>query len=326
VLRRQDVGHRVVIRRIVGVRNGRPLFSDALGELVAVDESNLTVATKKGTIVVPLSEVHRAKRVPPQRRPTAADVIDLELAADAAWPAPVRGKLGDWLLRSAAGWTGRANSALPIGDPDRPLEEAIDAIEAWYAQRGQPALVNTPLPLAAPLGAALDDRGWTARPLTLVQTAPLPPLLTIDAGPGVSLAKTPAGDWLEIAEARKRGLPEAARQVLTGPAEVRFASVYDGDTLIATGRGAVVGGERRWLHLGSIEVVPTHRRRGLARRITAALAAWAADLGAGDAFLQVEERNTPAVTLYGQLGFATHHSYLTREQPSASGARPGGAC
>jgi len=324
VLRRQDVGHRVVIRRIVGVRNGRPLYSDALGELVSVDETNLTVATKNGTIVVPLSEVHRAKRVPPQRRPTAADVVALELAADAAWPAPTRGKLGDWLLRSADGWSGRANSALPIGDPDRPLEAAIDAIEAWYAERGQPALVNTPLPLAAPVGAALDARGWTARPLTLLQTAPLVPLVTGDE-PGVSLAKAPGDDWLEIAQARKKTLPAAARHVLAGPPEVRFASVYAGDTLIAIGRGAVVGDDRRWLHLGLIEVVPAHRRRGLARKVTAALAGWAAELGAGDAFLQVEERNAAAVALYGTLGFTTHHSYLTREQP-VSAAPPGAAC
>ncbi|GIF73675.1 N-acetyltransferase [Asanoa siamensis] len=315
----------MVIRRIVGVRNGRPLYSDALGELVAVDETNLTVATANGTIVVPLSEVHRAKRVPPQRRPTAADVIALELAADAAWPAPIRAQLGDWLLRSADGWTGRANSALPIGDPDRPLEAAIDAIEAWYAERGQPALVNTPLPLAAPVGAALDDRGWTARPLTLVQTAPLPPLVIDGDVSGVSLAKAPGDDWLSIYEARKKSLPPAARQVLTAPPEVRFAHVYDGDTLIAAGRGAVVGEERRWLHLGSIEVLPAYRRRGLARQVTAALAGWAAELGATHAFLQVEERNTAAIALYGGLGFSTHHSYLTREQP-LSGAPRDAAC
>ena len=315
MLRRQDVGHRVVIRRIVGVRHGRPLYSDALGELVAVDENNLTVATAKGTIVVPLSEVHRAKRVPPQRRPTAAAVIALELAADAAWPAPVRGKLGDWLLRSADGWTGRANSALPIGDPDRPLEAAIDAIEAWYAERGQPALVNTPLPLAAPVGAALDDRGWTARPLTLLQTAPLLPLAGAGNPSGVSLAKAPGDDWLAIYEARKQSLPPAALHVLTAPPDVRFASLYDGDTLVAAGRGAVVGEERRWLHLASVEVLPAYRRRGLARQVTAALAAWAVEIGATHAFLQVEERNAAAVALYGTMGFATHHSYLTREQP-----------
>jgi len=34
VLRRQDVGHRVVVRRIVGVSPERTLYSDALGELV----------------------------------------------------------------------------------------------------------------------------------------------------------------------------------------------------------------------------------------------------------------------------------------------------
>ena len=101
--------------------------------------------------------------------------------------------------------------------------------------------------------------------------------------------------------------------------------MYDGDTLVAAGRGAVVGGERRWLHLASIEVVPAHRRRGLARKVTAALAAWAVELGATHAFLQVEERNAAAVALYGAMGFRTHHSYLTREQP-VSAAPPGAAC
>ncbi|WP_444980120.1 GNAT family N-acetyltransferase, cg3035/Rv0428c family, partial [Micromonospora noduli] len=153
MLRQQDVGHRIVVRRIVGIREGRPLFSDALGELVELSETHLTLATAQGPLRVPVAQVHRAKRVPPTRRPTAAAVVALERAADEAWPAPTRGRLGDWLLRSAEGWTGRANSALPIGDPDRPLAAAVDAVERWYAERGQPALINTPLPLAAPVGA-----------------------------------------------------------------------------------------------------------------------------------------------------------------------------
>ncbi|MEH1027441.1 GNAT family N-acetyltransferase [Micromonospora profundi] len=174
MLRQQDVGHRIVVRRIVGIREGRPLFSDALGELVELSETHLTLATAKGNLRVPVAQVHRAKRVPPTRRPTAAAVVALERAADEAWPAPTRGQLGEWLLRSAEGWTGRANSALPIGDPDRPLPAAVDAVEQWYAEQGQPAIINTPLPLAAPVGAELDIRGWTTRPPTLVQTAPLP--------------------------------------------------------------------------------------------------------------------------------------------------------
>ncbi|WP_433649136.1 GNAT family N-acetyltransferase [Micromonospora zamorensis] len=174
MLRQQDVGHRIVVRRIVGIREGRPLFSDALGELVELSETHLTLATAHGPLRVPVTQVHRAKRVPPTRRPTAAAVVALERAADEAWPAPTRGRIGDWLLRSADGWTGRANSALPIGDPDRPLAAAVNEVERWYAEQGQPAMINTPLPLAAPVGTELDARGWTARPPTLVQTAPLP--------------------------------------------------------------------------------------------------------------------------------------------------------
>lgn len=319
MLRRQDVGHRVVVRRIVGVRNNRPLFTDALGELVEITETDLTIATARGPLRVPLNEIHRAKRVPPARRPNAAGVIALELAANEAWPAPVQDRLGDWLLRAADGWTGRGNSALPIGDPDRPLEAAIDAVEQWYAARGQPALINTPLPLAAPVGAALDARGWGARPLTLVQTAPLP---TLPVRADVRLATAPSEEWLAVAAGRKGGLPGAARHILTAVRQVRFAHVYDDRArLLAIGRGTVTG-NGRWLGLALIEVVPDARRTGLAQQVVGALSRWAAEEGATRAFLQVEERNTAALSLYAGLAFTTHHSYLTRSAPSPSPSAP----
>ncbi|MCL7460564.1 GNAT family N-acetyltransferase, partial [Micromonospora sp. MSM11] len=300
MLRQQDVGHRIVVRRIVGIREGRPLFSDALGELVELSETHLTLATAQGRLRVPVAEVHRAKRVPPARRPTAAAVVELELAADEAWPAAVRGRLGDWRLRAAGGWTGRANSALPVGDPDRPLPAALDAVERWYADLGQPPMVNTPLPLAAPVGAELDARGWVGRPPVLVQTVPLaglPPAAPEHAGaPPVALATAPSDDWLTVAAGRKGGLPDAARHVLTAVDQVRFAHVYADDALLAIGRGTVTG-PGRWLGLSLIEVLPEARRQGLAGRIIRALVDWGAAAGASRAFLQVEQRNTPAVAL-----------------------------
>ncbi|MET7373580.1 GNAT family N-acetyltransferase [Micromonospora arida] len=323
MLRQQDVGHRIVVRRIVGIREGRPLFSDALGELVELSETHLTLATAQGPLRVPVAQVHRAKRVPPTRRPTASAVVALERAADEAWPAPTRGRLGDWLLRSAEGWTGRANSALPIGDPDRPLAAAVDAVERWYAERGQPALINTPLPLAAPVGAELDARGWGTRPPTLVQTAPLPlPAWTPTGGQAdgwdsavVELATAPSDEWLAIAAGRKGGLPDAARHVLTAVDQVRFAHVYAEGTLVAVGRGTVTG-QGRWLGLSLIEVLPAARRQGLARRVIHELASWGVSGGATHAFLQVEQRNTAAVALYQRLGLVTHHTYLTRVAPN----------
>ncbi|SDT76713.1 GNAT family N-acetyltransferase [Actinoplanes derwentensis] len=319
MLRQQDVGHRVVVRRIVGVTGDRTLFTDALGELVDLTETELTIATAKGTVRVPLREVHRAKRVPAARRPHAATVIALEHAADEAWPAPVRARLGGWILRAADNWTGRANSALAVGDPDRPLEAAIDAVVKWYHERGQQPLINAPMPLAAPVNAALDERGWTSRPLTLMQTAVLAPMLATPARtdlPPVGLADSPGDDWYAMVAEHKGPLPAAALSVLNGVPEKVFAHVRDADgDLLAVARGAVTGPDR-WLGVSLLQTAPAARRRGLGQHVVRALAQWAAQHGATRAYLQVEERNTPAVTLYGRIGFSTHHTYLTRQAPA----------
>ncbi|WP_327024175.1 GNAT family N-acetyltransferase [Micromonospora sp. NBC_01739] len=348
MLGEQDLGHRIVVRRVVGTRAGRPVYSDALGELVEVSDSHLTLTTRTGQVRVPITEVHRAKRVPPARRPAADAVIELELAADEAWPAPVRVRLGDWLLRAADGWTGRANSALPVGDPDRPLPAALNEVERWYAARGQPPLVTTPLPLAAPVGAELDLRGWGSRPTVLVQTVALPLLTTppetdLDAMPPeaelgavsrgaglgaasskpggavsaavIELADEPSEQWLAVAASRKGGLPEAGRHVLTAVDQVRFAHAYVDGALVAVGRGTVTG-QGRWLGLSLIEVLPPARGQGHATALTRALGRWAQAAGATQAFLQVEQHNTPAVTLYRKLGFTTHHTYRTRTPPT----------
>src|SRR5829696_4720159 len=55
--------------------------------------------------------------------------------------------------------------------------------------------------------------------------------------------------------------------------------------------------------------VPAARRRGHARAIVHALARWAAESGARQALLQVEETNLVARRLYAGVGFVPSHSY-----------------
>jgi hypothetical protein len=88
----------------------------------------------------------------------------LERAAARHWQAPDTESLGEWLLRAADGFTGRANSALPLGDPGRPLPAAVTAVESWYRRRDLRPMIVLPQS-AAPdhLENHLNERGWLPR-------------------------------------------------------------------------------------------------------------------------------------------------------------------
>lgn len=304
VLNREDVGHRVVVRRRVGT-----LRTDLLGELIAIDDRELVVRRDNGAMAtIDRTEVVAAKRIPP--RPVHySEIVALERLADAAWPAPVHERLGEWYLRAAGGWTTRANSALSLGDPGCPLSDAATACREWYEARGLPPKVIVPLPVRRDVAEAFTRLGWHPLPTVLVQTARLTDVLTRveDTAGTVVLTTSPSPEFLSVVSARKSGLPAEAWHVLTTPKAVRFAEVREEGALLALARGAVV---EETLHLGLVEVVPAGRRRGLAQRVSRALAAWAEELGATRAVLQVEEVNAPAIRLYERLGFQTHHRYI----------------
>lgn len=322
MLSESDIGHRVVVRRVAGERDGRPLLTDLLGELLRLDAHELELRPDRDSdhpVVVALPDVLAAKRIPPRRR--RVDAEELERIAARTWPAPTTEPLGDWLLRYGEGFTSRANTALVTGDPGTDLPAALDRVVAWYRSRNRRPAVQLPLPAADDVDAHLDAAGWPAAPSVHVLTASLAETSTPapKAGTdelGLEITRDPAEDWLAVAGARKGSLPAAARAILTGPELRAFAEIRQTTSgrLVAIGRGAISDG---WLGVTLVEVVPELRRRGLARWILRALVDWAVEHGATDAFLQVEAHNEAARALYRDAGFRLHHTYRYRRHPAS---------
>lgn len=248
-------------------------------------------------------------------------IDDLEHAAAPGWRAAEEDRLGDWLLRAAGGFTGRANSALAAGDPGLPLSQAIGAVSRWYAERGLPAMIAVPYPTGSPSGSALDRQlarlGWTIRADAATVMTAAAERVACQADPvdvPVDFDAAPDQAWLARYHYRGQNLPPVAVQLLMSAPWQEFGSVrLDGDT-IAIGR---VAGDGAWAGLTAIEVAGEHRRRGLGRVVTAALAARAAANGAARLYLQVADDNLGARALYRQLGFSDHHGYHYRIAPGA---------
>ena len=145
----------------------------------------------------------------------------LELVASGSWQPPELGRLGEWQLRAAEGFTGRANSALAVGDPGVPLEQAIDLVTAWYTARGLPPTLAVPYLLGDPGGSELnrllDARGWSTRsgPAVVMTAEPGAVPAPNGAGTGrVLIAAEPDDRWMSLYHYRGMDLPPIARTML----------------------------------------------------------------------------------------------------------------
>ncbi|MGI5137227.1 MULTISPECIES: GNAT family N-acetyltransferase [unclassified Streptomyces] len=316
-----DVGKRVSVRRWSEHATEGEKFTDTVGVLTSWDKGVLLITQRDGkTVRITESSLVAGKVVPParvRRTGPATSYEELARISARAWQPVERERLGDWELRAAAGFTRRANSVLPLGDPGLPLDEALTAVRSWYAARGLPAYLQTATGAEGTqelLCAELEARGWTREVTAEVWTGALAPVADREA-PGVVLSRTADETWL--ARYQRKGLGEVALKVLGSGPSVWFATVPgpEGAPPAAIGRCVVDG---RWAGFGAVEVDPDLRRRGLATAVMAALARQALDEGASAAWLQVERDNAGARALYARLGFGAHHAYHHYREPEGS--------
>ncbi len=321
-----DVGKRVSVRRRSAGGGSGAEFTDTVGVLTSWNDGVVAITRKSGESVRILESTLVAGKVvptaPARRRGPAASFAELAAVTARAWQPVESEPLGEWRLRAAGGFTRRANSVLPLGDPGLPLGEAFERIEQWYGERGLPPYVQTATGAEGAqetLCAELERQGWRREVTAEVRIAALAPVGDLDADvSAVRLAREPDAAWLSRYQRFSTPGPHVLRVLGSGPS-VWFATVAggargegagagsgDGEPPAAIGRCVVDG---RWAGFMAVEVAPEHRRRGLATAVMAALARRALDEGASAAWLQVEEDNEGARALYDGMGFAPHHRY-----------------
>ncbi|MFF0259370.1 GNAT family N-acetyltransferase [Streptomyces microflavus] len=308
-----DVGKRVSVRRRPEGDGAGAEFTDTVGVLTSWNDGVVSITRKSGESVHIVESSLVAGKVvpaaPARRRGPAASFRELAAVTARAWQPVESEPLGEWRLRAAGGFTRRANSALPLGDPGMPLGEAFGRIEHWYEERGLPAYIQTATGAEGTqetLCAELERHGWRREVTAEVRIAALAPVGDLDADvTAVRLTREPDEAWLSRYQRFSTPGPHVLRVLGSGPA-VWFATVAGGEAPAAIGRCVVDG---RWAGFMAVEVAPEHRRRGLATSVMAALARRALDEGASAAWLQVEEDNEGARALYDGMGFAAHHRY-----------------
>jgi ribosomal protein S18 acetylase RimI-like enzyme len=239
--------------------------------------------------------------------PLSVRIQELENVLTTTWP-PVKQELfGKWLLRTSGKFTMRANSVLPcgkapFGEPLKEIDEAIAHVIAHFEKHGLVPTFSIPLPTYQELDSKLFDNGWIEKVRAHVMVGDIAPLAMNKNKFKTTISESFDDAFLALQD--DRGVAELMRSY---PA--LYASVFDGEKLIGVGRTSHADG---WSALSRVFVDPAYRGQGVGKLIVNALLGASFEAGIKKSVLQVDSKNTVAISLYSSLGFSFHHEYVYR--------------
>lgn len=248
---------------------------------------------------------------------TVDQILKIEQIASRAWPAQISEQYGGWLLRATEGVTRRANSVLPLLEPESAdLDASLEYVQQFYANYQLPVrfqMTDTSQPET--LDGFLESAGLIIDMRVKVLTAPLEKIILEEPEIGIVVFGSPWEDWFtayrEFTGFDKEDI--AARQGIInriGTEKACAAAIKD-ESVTGIGMGVLDG---KWLGLFSLVTQKQYRRQHVATSITQSLVGWGLARGAQHGYLQVEEQNEPAIQLYKALGFVEAYDYWYRLQ------------
>ena len=244
--------------------------------------------------------------------PAPADVRRLEELTLNAWPGLKRVVRDGWVASLARGFTGRANSVVPLDEGAQDPEDKVHFFESVYAAHGLPATFKLTTPCRpAGLDTLLAARGYREIRRASVQVCDV--LQDGVDGDAIQGRSEPWTAWMDLVVATRALPPGDASTLLAILAAIalpcRFVVSLDANGVAACGLGVL---EDEWVGLYDITTREDARRQGHAARVVRSIMSWARDNGASAAYLQVMIDNAPAQALYAKLGFREVYQYAYR--------------
>lgn len=293
--------------------------TDVIGWIEAIEPDTVSVATPRaGLVQLPRADILLARRAPAAAggpSPLRTTAEELERYALPGWLG-LSEPLGEWTLRAAGGFTGRANSCLAVGDPGRPLVAAAARIEEFSSAHRIAPLAQ--VIVGSHVEAELRRLGWVdASVSTDVLVCRLSEMLGESLpDPDVAVAETLTASW-EAAYHRSRpndADPALVRRILDGSAPRAFGGMVGTDEqFLAIVRGHLSG---PWLGLTCLWTDHDHRGQGMATKVMIALGHWGARRGARYVYSQTADTSEGARHTCARLGFTLHHRYRYLAAPT----------
>ena len=299
-----EVGQRITLR----LHDPEGGFRDVVGIL----KSETTIEKRDGSLVQFHPKEVAVWRIitPPSDRagmgsPLSLRIRDIELAANATWPAKEQVRLGDWILRASGIFTKRANSVLAIGDPGVNLDIAIDEVIKFYNSRSLTPTFHIALPTYSELGRKLRERDWHSDISVNVMVANIDEVIRTSLSStnlestNMEISDAPSEEWIALQD------DHGVLEIMTrSPA--RYAAFRSDEKIVGVARASNYAG---WTVMTRLYIHPHERGKGLGRDLIFALLLDAQILGATKVALQVDSKNLGAIALYEKMGFRLHHTY-----------------
>ena len=227
----------------------------------------------------------------------------------ATWPAETTDRDG-WTLRRGRGAGSRVSAATREAAEADPRAAAA-AMRAWDQR---------PLFMIRPgeedLDAALAAMGYALEDPTALLAAPAAEVAGPGAAPdfGIVHCDAPLARMVELWDENEIG--PARRAVMARAAGPKvFLLARDGDRPAGCAFVALDARPGGAAMIHALAIAPFARRKGLARRMTQAAAAWAARGGASELALAARADNAAALAPYRGLGFTPRAGYHYRTAP-----------